>query len=135
MPAAINWNGDTKLKRIQTLTEVLLLHEIENEYDLLRWLDDANNKKVLMQLDGIGPKTVNYIHRLVGGQAIPIDRHLRKLADSTGLHFHSYDEMERVFKFSADLLGKDYVTFDRSVWSYYANGRGGNTETQIPLVF
>ncbi|MBI1912140.1 MAG: hypothetical protein HYS21_09070 [Deltaproteobacteria bacterium] len=117
----LNWSHQEKLNRIQELALFLFSQDLETEQDLAEWLRVHQNKNLVLQIKGVGPKTVNYLQKLVGLQTITIDRHLINFANMAGISHCKYAELETIYEYSADLIGSDYLSIDKMIWNYMSN--------------
>ncbi len=114
----INWQSQKKLTRITDLSWFLYNNHIENETEMAEWLNDAHNIESLSNLNGIGPKTIDYLKMLSGNQAIAIDRHLFKFLEIAGVLVNSYNEANTIFSMAASLLNMSKYELDRKIWIY-----------------
>jgi endonuclease III-like uncharacterized protein len=73
---------------------------------------------LLLQLKGVGPKTVDYLKMLVGIPTVAVDRHIKNLAKDIGLQCKHYEDVQKVVGLAADHLGVDPNSFDWAIWSY-----------------
>lgn len=119
----INWKSTTKLDRIVDLSWFLHSAKVENEEDLAIWLECEKNVQEIMSISGIGDKTVDYLKMLSGSQAIPIDRHLFKLLELSGVKTSSYNHASTVYTQVANAIGIEKYTLDRNVWGFMSSRR------------
>ena len=117
----LDWSHPEKPRRIVDMAKLIGTNNIESEDELGVWLSVASNKLAMLNIEGIGPKTIDYLLMLTGTPTLAIDRHLKKFANSANVNFNSYDEIKMTYHFAADLLGIDYDVMDKSIWSYYVN--------------
>ena len=116
----LSWKHDEKPRRLLELTRFLVDSAVENETELLVWLNDAKNRQSLLRLRGIGPKSVDYMMRLVGGATIAIDRHVSNFVAAACPKCSGYEQTQRVVQYAADLLDIDRGTLDHAIWRYMA---------------
>lgn len=114
----IAWSHHDKIQRIYDMASLFAMHSVENEAELHQWLNRSGNRTVLRGIRGIGPKTVDYLWKLAGGRAIAIDRHLKRFAIWAGLSIGKYDEIEKTYRYAADILSVDCSSLDRAIWYY-----------------
>ena len=114
----IAWKNSKKLQRISGLSWFLYSNGIENEDQLAKWLDIEENISQLRKLDGIGPKTIDYLKMLSGSQAIAIDRHLFAFLELAGIPHCSYQEASLIYGKTAELLDTSQYELDKQVWLY-----------------
>jgi hypothetical protein len=114
----LNWRHPEKPRRLYELTTFLVNLNLETEQALQGWLLDPYNCEQLLQLKGIGPKTIDYLKRFVGISTIAVDRHVRRFLNFAGVQRDAYDEIQQVVAFAADLLRVSRSNFDHAIWSY-----------------
>ena len=114
----LNWKHSEKPRRFVELTNYLVLHGIQDECDLHSWLCTVQNRNAIRSLRGIGPKTVDYLMRLVGGSAIAIDRHVTNFVAVACPNCKGYEKTQRIVQFAADLLEIDRAALDHAIWHY-----------------
>lgn len=112
----LNWGHATKVERFEQLVMFLARSSIETSGDLHERLGDAEFCTSLRTVNGIGPKTVDYLSCLVGRDAIAVDRHVRAYASRAGVSSQDYDFLRDVFCSAADLLSLSRRVFDAWIW-------------------
>ena len=116
----VDWKNSKKLQRIRDLSWFLYNNGIENEDQLAKWLDIEKNISQLRRVDGVGPKTVDYLKMLSGGQAIAIDRHLFVFLELAGIPHCSYQDAALIYGKAAGVLDMSQYELDKQVWLYMA---------------
>jgi hypothetical protein len=112
------WTHSEKVERFTHLCGLLDEHRIEDVASLRVWLSAATaHRTAMLQIRGIGPKTVDYLSCLVGIDAIAVDRHIRGFARQAGVEIDDYDLLKQVFSSAADLLDVSRRDFDIWVWN------------------
>lgn len=114
----IGIRNDRKLELIQELSWFLYENGVETENDLVKWLYTEDNRHCLMCLNGIGPKTLDYLRMLSGYQAIAIDRHLFSFLKLAGIKADTYHEANRLYCMAAEFLHVGKCDLDQQVWEY-----------------
>lgn len=117
----INWKNEAKLRRIHDISWFLYDNRIENENQLATWLEINENAMQLAQINGVGPKTIDYLKMLSGNQAIAIDRHLFKFLELAGIFNCSYQEASQIYCKTAELMDMSKFEMDRKIWKYMSN--------------
>lgn len=112
----IAWRSEEKLKRIFDLTWFLFNQGVEDEEHLSRWLKSTSNAQSLLQIKGIGPKTLDYIGLLSGNQAIAIDRHLFTFLERLGMPNKTYHEAKVIYSKASQILGVSNYQLDQKIW-------------------
>ncbi len=132
----LNWKHSYKLERIEKLTYFLYTHAIESEEEFSLWLKENENENHLLQLDGIGPKTIDYIKKMIGIPSIPIDRHMFKFLELAGIKTSEYDYAKFLLKESSQQLGLSYENLDGNLWRFMSTKMYDNLEdTKIHITF
>jgi endonuclease III len=110
------WSHPDKMSRFMSLTNLLLEHNINTTGDLRVWLEQSYARECLLSLQGVGPKTCDYLSCLVGIDCIAIDRHVRRFANGAGVAISDYKKLKSVVSYAADLLGMTRRDFDAWIW-------------------
>ena len=120
------WNHPTKIARFVMLTRFVAAQDIKTTRDLKRWLCLSNSRSYLLGLNGVGPKTYDYLCCLVGIDCIAVDRHIKTFASEAGV-FGDYECLKVVVSYAADLLNMTRRDFDAWIWRTISNRtvRGG----------
>ena len=117
----INWNNVVKINRITELSWFLYNNSVETEADLGIWLRNKKNKDKLLNINGIGNKTVDYLTMLSGKPAIAIDRHMFKYLEYAGVIVKSYEEANKIYSYVANQLNMTFYELDKKIWTYMSN--------------
>ena len=112
------WKHHEKVERFVRLHDVLHAHDVEDAADLRAGLMTKSFRLHLLQVKGIGNKTVDYLSCLVGIDTIAVDRHVRGFAAQAGIRLHDYDRLHAAFCYAADLLDSSRREFDAWIWKY-----------------
>lgn len=116
----IRWNNKKKLDLITELSWFFYNNKIENENELSEWLNVEENILRLISINGIGPKSIDYLRMLSGKKAIPVDRHLFKFLEMANILVKSYEEASYIYEKAAQQLGLELYELDGKIWSYMA---------------
>jgi hypothetical protein len=125
----LNWSHPEKLTRFESLVAFLSDWGIEDTDDLRTALQDVQFCEAIQTVNGIGPKTVDYMACLVGIDSIAVDRHVRTFAKKVGVKNTDYQFLHRSFCYAADLLELPRREFDAWLW------RSATTPDQAQLNF
>lgn len=117
----INWRHPEKLRRIKELTNFFLTKGIETEQELSKWIQKKENCCALLQIRGIGPKTVDYIKILVGIPSVAIDRHIKNFLQLAGIKKQKYEEIKSICEATANILKISPRSLDYAIWNYMSN--------------
>lgn len=123
LPSFLGWQHQTKLARFILLVNTLKSLGVGTLVDLRGRLDDDEFCSELMRINGVGPKTIDYMACLVGLEAVAVDRHIMNYARKAGVYHGEYYYLRRVFCFAADLLNISRREFDAWVWRKEAAGK------------
>ena len=110
------WNHYEKIARFELIVRHLEKLHVQSVSDLSELLYQDTAVKQLIQLRGIGNKTIDYMAALTGHDNIAVDRHVKKFATRCDVHINNYIILKRVFSFAADLLNSTRRQFDSWVW-------------------
>lgn len=115
--ALLGWTDSVKAERFERV--VIFLHDarVDTTNDLRKSLDSSDFCEGLQSINGIGPKTVDYMACLVGLESIAVDRHIRSFAARAGIDKDDYSFLKSAFCFAADLLSIPRREFDAWIWS------------------
>jgi hypothetical protein len=113
----LQWKHPDKIGRFTALQELLQSERLQTVADLRRWLLSGNSRNALLDISGVGPKTVDYLCCLVGIDCIPVDRHVKLFAKNAGIEARDYEGIRLAVSFAADLLGISRRTFDAWLWN------------------
>ena len=117
----LNWKNPQKLKRIEDLAWFLQNSDVQTEDQLSHWLMCPGNLEKLLQVNGIGFKTIDYLKMLSGIPAIPIDRHLFKFLKVAGITVKTYSQASQIFNKAANIMNINKNQFDKMIWVYMSN--------------
>jgi len=118
------WHHPAKPARFMALVELLRHQDIENVSQLQRWLLTEGCRHKLIAINGIGPKTVDYLCALVGHDCVAVDRHIRTFAKAAGVDVADYSSIQAVVSYAADLLGVSRRALDAWIWMYQSERQG-----------
>ncbi|WP_243295907.1 hypothetical protein [Geothrix mesophila] len=114
--AFLNWRHHEKVNRFEALVVFLQGAGIEDIHDLRASLLSEQFCKAMQSVNGIGPKTVDYMACLVGIDSIAVDRHVRAFAKAVGVKNEDYHFLRESFCCAADLLSLPRREFDAWLW-------------------
>lgn len=112
----LNWNHPLKTTRFEQI--VYFVHDagISDVNALRVRLLEDKFRAYLQELNGVGPKTVDYMACLVGIESIAVDRHIRNFAKRAGIIYSDYNYLKWTFCYAADLLSVPRRDFDSWLW-------------------
>lgn len=104
------------------LVECLVDAMVSCTESLQRWIGSRENRERLLQIKGFGPKSLDYLCRLLGICCVAVDRHLRTLAKLAMVELNDYQYLSRVFLIASQLLEMRASDLDVSVWRFLSAG-------------
>lgn len=132
----IDWNHHVKLERFDSLVAFCMLNNIDTCVQLKEFLLITSNQKALLDLKGIGPKTVDYLMKLLSFDTIAVDRHIYSFVEMAEIDASGYDVTKRVVEYAADFLQIPRVEIDYSIWKYMSTkGFDQKINPQIEIDF
>jgi hypothetical protein len=114
----LQWTDDEKPSRLCALTQTLLQEGVTTHLHFAEWISVRNNRQLLLEIRGVGNKTVDYLANLVGAEIVAVDRHVVAFAQMAGARSRRYEEIQQAVHFAGDLLGLSYRTLDRAIWKH-----------------
>ncbi|WP_246184089.1 hypothetical protein [Pandoraea anhela] len=112
----LNWQHHEKVTRFESLVYFLRGRGVEDVEDLRAELLTDEFCEAVQTVNGIGPKTVDYMACLVGVDSIAVDRHVRTFAKTVGVNNDDYHFLRKSFCCAADLLSLRRRDFDAWLW-------------------
>lgn len=114
--AFLNWRHHEKVRRFEALVAFMVDWGIEDVKDLRGRLASDEFRDAIQAVNGIGPKTVDYMACLIGIDSIAVDRHVRTFAKTVGVENADYQFLRKSFCCAADLLSLPRREFDAWLW-------------------
>jgi endonuclease III len=114
----LKWNHPEKPRRLLEITRFFHSEFIDTEADLENWLARPDNCGLLLNLRGIGPKTIDYLKNLVNISTVAVDRHIRRFVSNAGITYSGYEEIRTIVESAAELLEVRSSWLDHSIWMY-----------------
>lgn len=127
--AFLNWRHYEKMNRFEALVDFLKEWGVEDVQDLRESLSCTKFCDLIQTVNGIGPKTVDYMACLIGIDSIAVDRHVRAFAKTVGVTNDDYHFLRESFCCAADLLSLPRREFDAWLWRRAAK----STQVQMTL--
>jgi hypothetical protein len=114
----INWTHPTKLNRIQSLLDFSKENDIDTCDDLKRFMMPANQRQKFLKINGIGPKTVDYLLILLNCDTVAVDRHIYSFVQLAKVEVKGYEQTKKVVEYAADFLDISRSSLDKCIWRY-----------------
>lgn len=113
----LSWRHPTKIGRFVSLVDLLESEGLEDTCNLRHWLCcGERSRSKMLAINGVGPKTYDYLACLVGVDCIAVDRHIKAFASAAGVSANSYETLSAATAFAADFLGMSRRDFDGWIW-------------------
>lgn len=129
----IQWKNKRKQNTICKLAWFLYNQNINTEDDLAKWITDDNNVDKLLEINGVGRKTIDYLKLLSGQQAIPIDRHMFQFLQLAGILTSDYKEASAILRKTAVVLQIGESVLDKTIWDYMSKNSGSEQLTLFEI--
>jgi hypothetical protein len=114
----MDYQSKIRAQRFKEVLDLLLREAVETTSDLRHWLTYPESVAKLRAINGVGPKTVDYLKILAGIPAVAIDRRLLKFLSMAGINSYSYVDAQDIIILTSDIMGYDRAHFDHSIWQY-----------------
>lgn len=114
----INWKHDVKLARLHRLLEFSDSNGIDICADLKAFFLQKDSYDVFLSLDGFGPKSLDYLLKLLNVDTVAVDRHIYSFVKMANIDAKGYQENKRIVEFAADLLSLPRSAVDQIIWNY-----------------
>ena len=119
----LQWSHHQKIARFEHMVKFLDSKGVQKVSDLRHNLKNDKFNKDIQMINGVGPKTVDYLACLVGIESIAVDRHIRTFAKRVGVDVEDYGYLKNVFCYAADLLSISRREFDSWIWQIESTKR------------
>lgn len=122
-----------KLTVITGLTAALHALRIETVRELAACYDggdrEERTRRALRQVNGVGPKTVDYIAILAGSTGhVAVDTHIAGFVRAAGVHSGDYRAINALITRAAGELGCSAGALDAAIWNYMSSGERHHRE-------
>ncbi|MET3878947.1 hypothetical protein [Chitinophaga sp. OAE865] len=114
----IVWKSSTKLNRIKSVLIFSQKNRINTCTDLRYYLAFPENQLKFLELNGIGPKTLDYLLKLLDFDTVAVDRHIYSFVEMAELKINDYYSTKRVVEYAADFLRISRSSLDYSIWHF-----------------
>lgn len=114
----INWKNEIKLNRLRRLIDFAIENNIHTCADFKNFLLQQNNRKKLLLLNGVGPKTIDYTLKLLNFDTVAVDRHIYSFVGLAEIQVIDYDQTKKIVEYAADFLEISRSAMDYSIWRY-----------------
>lgn len=125
----IQCKNKRKQNTICQLAWFLYNQNVNTEDDLAKWILDDKNSDKLLEIIGVGRKTIDYLKLLSGQQAIPIDRHMFQFLELAGILTSDYKEASTILRKTAAILQIGESVLDKTIWDYMSEKGGAEQLT------
>jgi hypothetical protein len=114
----LQWKGQAKQALFRDILQVLVDYDLASVAALADWITTDHARSTLLQINGLGSKTFDYIRLLCGQEAFPLDRHLARFLAIAGVDRQKLDHVriQTLLTESCHQLGIDPRTTERRLW-------------------
>jgi|GEM_PF-719147 len=113
-----------KIRIAQALAAFLAAAHVETEEQLRTWVDAPGNRRQLLAIHGVGPKTAAYLAIRAGApDAVAVDVHLRRFLGEAPIDTRGDGDV--VITAAARILGMAPADLDGAIWRYQRRQRRG----------
>jgi len=119
-PEVLQWKDALKPDRVKRLATFFQDQNVETVEELQKWVGQPQSRKELLAINGVGPKTADYIAWLAGIPVVAVDRHITRFCAEAGIVKRNFKKAARD---AAVELGVDEGCLDYSIW-FYMSRRG-----------
>lgn len=112
----LEWRHPEKPRRLDRMVHALTVHQIETTIDLGHWLVTGTGRDVLALVNGVGPKTLDYMQILCGHPTCAVDRHVVAFMKDAGITPRDYQHAHALFSACAEALRVSPDQLDSAVW-------------------
>jgi endonuclease III len=131
----IDWQHHIKLNRIYELIQFLLANNINTCVDFKIYLLESSNHQKLMEINGVGPKTVDYLLKLLNFDVVAVDRHINSFVQMAEIETPNYIYTKKTVEYAADFLSVSRTSLDYSIWSYMSKKEFIKNNITSQLIF
>lgn len=117
----LNWYHPIKLERMRRLIDFAWQNQICNCVDLKVYLLNSDNHKKLLNINGVGPKTLDYLLKLLDFDTVAVDRHIYSFVEMAEIQAKDYYFTKKVVEYAADFLQVSRSSLDYSIWRYMSD--------------
>ncbi|HMJ70360.1 MAG TPA: hypothetical protein VK508_15755 [Cyclobacteriaceae bacterium] len=131
----IQWKHQDKIDRMTQLISFCKSKSVNTCIDLTLFLQEHSNRDELLEIKGIGPKTLDYLLKLLNFDTVAVDRHIYAFVQQSGLQVAGYQPTKKVVEFAADLLSVSRMSIDYSIWLYMSSKAANGQSNQLEMNF
>lgn len=137
LSTVINWKHEVKLERFGRLLEFALSHQIDTCSDLKYFLCNRTVHNTFLSLNGFGPKSLDYLLKLLNVDTIAVDRHIYSFVKMANIEVKGYNETKKIVEYAADFLNIPRSDVDYIIWNFMSkkNYLNSSEDAQISIEF
>jgi hypothetical protein len=129
----IMWKHPEKLNRMIRLINYSVENDINSCCDLKIHLTEKANRDKLLELNGVGPKTLDYLLKLLKFDTVAVDRHIYSFVEMANIKASDYYHTKKVVEYAADFLEVSRACIDYSIWKYMSDKKVQKEEGHLQL--
>ncbi|AKD04365.1 hypothetical protein POKO110462_16475 [Pontibacter korlensis] len=126
----IKWKHPIKQERMLRLLEFSDIKGINTSEDLKGFLQNTYCRQSLLELNGFGPKSLDYLLKLLNFDSVAVDRHIYSFVELAEISATDYHATKKVVEFAADLLEVSRSSIDYSIWKFMSNKQSRNINSE-----
>lgn len=112
----LDWRHPEKPRRFESLLAFFASRGLSTVADLQEWTAEPTVCAELLGQPGIGPKSFDYLRRLLGHDAVPVDRHLLRVLRAAGVPQVNYAEARGILTRGFELANVNARDAERALW-------------------
>ncbi len=124
----LQWHHQTKINRFHDLLFFFSSQGVNTTSELRQYLQKSDRRMDMLSITGVGNKTYDYLLRLLGFDAVAVDRHVFQYVERVGIFTHDYLQVKSIVECAADLLNIPRRTMDYSLWHSLTTNRDSQCE-------
>lgn len=114
----ISWNHPIKIERFERILQFSQVNNIDSCSDLQAYFYHNESHEQFLALNGFGPKSLDYLLRLLNIDSVAVDRHIYSFVKLADINVTGYRDTKRVVEFAADFLSIPRSAVDQIIWNY-----------------
>ena len=114
----IHWRHSVKINRMFELLNFLKRNNLNDCAEIKSFLLSKQNQLSLLDVHGVGYKTLDYLLKLLGFDNVAVDRHIYSFVEMANIGIVDYHYTKRVVEYAADFLEIRRTSLDYSIWYF-----------------
>ncbi|MDI6452845.1 hypothetical protein [Peloplasma aerotolerans] len=114
----LNFHNKRKIQTIKEIFSLLKNENIETVDEMAEWMTTDFNINQINNINGIGPKTLDYLLKLLGIDSMPVDRHLFSFLKLCNIDVIEYYPAQLIYNEVSRKLNINKLDLDTAIWNY-----------------